>query len=453
MIKILHLPLDSRPIHTQAMILAVHDSSHGHLLAQPACRFLGNLTRRARPDVVNGLNQSADAVIMSVDTALYGGLVQARKSTMKPKEAVEKIRQLMAPLWRHRDIPVVLSLVSPRLAVTVDSPASLALHEKLTAPDCTRQTLEKFVEAQVKHYMKTQERLVAVVDQLVTLVAHTEHWRLAVYQEDCSPGGPQEAVRGLLHTMLAPLGHRGMVSLGADEMAFEGLGVLARHFFEDTPKTVRVLWSEEEGAARIPPFEDQPLGETLKIKMDFLGLSSNAKSGNALYLLTHPKPLDAMAGIRNWPSRPKWPETETRIQRWFVADMMAANGGHPSLMRPLQRMMMVDTLGSYCGFNTASNSLGICLGLGLWGAVGSPNSHLTSLNWRIMEDIGYNSVVRPLALKEAKARGAFIWRLAEQQKAMTQFINQELEKWAARTCLAYQPVELPWGRLFEIGLS
>ena len=448
--KILHLPLDSRPVHTSAVVMAAHNPASGHLLAQPDRRFLGNLTRRARPDVVEGLNQSADGVLMSVDTALYGGLVQARKSTMTPQATMMKTRGLLEMLWRHQDVPVVLSVVSPRVAVTVDNPGALALYEKITAAGDSVQTLEKLVTAQMNHYLKAQTRLMLVVELLAQAVAQTKHWRLAVYQEDCTPGGPQEAVRPLLRQLLAPLGTRGMVSLGADEMAFEGLGVLARHFFGGVPKTVRVLWSHEGAENIVPPFEDQPLGETLKTKMAFLGLSADEKATDALYLLAHPKPLDAMAGIRHWPKRPDWPEAETGIRRWFIADMFAANGGHPSLMRPLQRLMMADALGSYCGFNTASNRLGICLGLGRWG-VGDPQGLLVSLNWRILEDIGYYSVVRPRAVQEAQARDAFIWRLGAHKKAMTMFINRELEKWTARTCLAPLPVELPWGRLFEIG--
>ena len=79
--KILLIPIDDRPICNQ-LPKQIAELEKGILLHLPDKKFLGDLTKNADiEEILTWINNNtADVIILSLDTIAYGGLIPSRRS-------------------------------------------------------------------------------------------------------------------------------------------------------------------------------------------------------------------------------------------------------------------------------------------------------------------------------------------------------------------------------------
>jgi hypothetical protein len=147
-----------------------------------------------------------------------------------------------------------------------------------------------------------------------------------------------------------------------------------------------------------------------------------------------------------------------------VADLAYCNGGDPALIAALEEGGALPNLSAYAGWNTAANTLGtviaqLCLTLCAPGDTG-PNhtAQRRFLTERLIDDYGYQTLVRPQAAEQARARHADPFNLGEAAEPLQAVISEALLPLAHRYASQVSDskkaesvrISLPWRRLFEI---
>ena len=151
-----------------------------------------------------------------------------------------------------------------------------------------------------------------------------------------------------------------------------------------------------------------------------------------------------------------------RGERVAVADCRYPNGADPQLVEGLRDAQLLLRLVSYGGWNTAGNAMGSTVAAAVTGVLGEVTGTLDAdarqrfLVTRLVEDYGYQSVVRP----ELMARGYGYDEVdlyGQRGEEAAAWVRQRLEEVLADLSgedphSRVAGVEFPWGRPFEIGL-
>ena len=158
----------------------------------------------------------------------------------------------------------------------------------------------------------------------------------------------------------------------------------------------------------------------------------------------------------------------------YIADLAYANGGSRQLVSWLIESGAVAKIAGYSAWNTLGNALGTILA---WAALASwrracpkfkaspaeqarfAKEQRRFLLERLLDDYFYQTLIRPQL--SAKVGGAFVLLGKEQQLALeSEILTQEksylaqlVQAWPEKELSPSLKVELPWRRLFEVGLE
>lgn len=158
----------------------------------------------------------------------------------------------------------------------------------------------------------------------------------------------------------------------------------------------------------------------------------------------------------------------------YIADLAYANGGSRQLVSWLIQSGAVAKIAGYSAWNTLGNALGTILA---WAALASwrracPEFQVSPaeqarlekeqrrfLLERLLDDYFYQTLIRPQL--SAKVGGAFVLLSKEQQHTLESeilaqeksYLAQLMQAWPEKKLSPSLKVELPWRRLFEVGLE
>jgi hypothetical protein len=291
---------------------------------------------------------------------------------------------------------------------------------------------------------------------------------LNLTQEDCAEFGLHRAEQKVLLELIDELHLQKKTSLhpGADEA---GMILLARLL--DTKSTFSVYWSEQSGAAQIPPFEDRPFGETLAAQLRVANCSE--VESDADFALFINAPLNYSRQQQTTEQEKEHREKMFQFaeliknaldknQRVALCDAAFPNGADDALMKLLDEENLLGKLCAFAAWNTASNSLGTVIAQCAAFAAGDFEQQGFNQHFvldRILDDWIYQTRLRPQMEKRARAAGvsplnlgAFEEELQKQtereMKGYAQLIAQRHFKRQLKQCR----VSFPWGRTFEVEL-
>ena len=257
---------------------------------------------------------------------------------------------------------------------------------------------------------------------------------------------------------------------GADQF---GSLLLARHHSvnRENPLSMSVLYSSTGGKTVTPPYEDRPLGETVRAHLSAVGAETTASPEDAdAVLAVNSPPIGDYKPVDSPEQNHKPAEYDLNRELNFflnsierakqlaqtqigLADITFPNGSDIELMEGLSSRSLLKSIIAYAGWNTASNSLGTVISWLVLSAE-SPNFRFI----RLMDDWGYQAICRQ---KVGENWGA---NFGEE---FTNFDKEESRKKAEkqiRSCLGdfmenwleekrSFGVSLPWERLFEVEIS
>jgi hypothetical protein len=390
---------------------------------------MGALTRPAQIDELLSFaeavitKQEPDAVIVSLDSLLYGGLITGRRS-------LEDLPTIMARLdrvkkWKTLSArPLIIMAQSSIMRISDNYDNSeekeywsqfgreifewsaclhrLAKGEKPTAG--VLESLERRIPAEVRQdYLDTRRRNFAVNMTLLKNMGARQNQRYLDYlifsQDDSGQYGLNVSEKERLIATSGQLGVTDKVAVyaGADEVLMTLLArLLIAEGVSKNPLSApgAVVYFSPAGCSTVASrYEGQDIGTTVATQIQAAGLKmttgtkddataggadNRAIGGNTFTLIIH-GPSERQGDHINLPGLPDLGHVDTSqtvaetlglIERAhdkvLIADVAYANGGDPKLVEALlKRPELLTKINSYGGWNTTGNTMGSTLAVAI----------------------------------------------------------------------------------------
>ena len=376
--NILLVPLDGRPPCKQFVIDA--GAIAGYAVTTPPTEFQdyysapGN-TVQMRQWLRKNIN-GQQAVLLSIDQLLYGGLLAAREKEATPamqNELVDFLRQLHKD---HPDIPLLAFSILPRQTPqdTIDGyqerkdllaysrlkgrqAAGLAIDEdELNRLEAAIPPASK--EKYLAHFAENEE----LNKKLIALVKEGVLSKLVLGQDDGEeysiPNIEKAHLRAFMQAENLPT-HKVILTHGADEIA---LTMLAAFYNERTSfcPLVYVTYNHQNTPGTIMPYMAIDMQETAREKIALIGgreTSDAAAADYILYLSANDYEKDTVS--QRSANVQKLMELTTKGRPVALVDLSKRFTAQETLLPLLiARDYPLNSLTAYAGWNTASNAIG-----------------------------------------------------------------------------------------------
>lgn len=356
--RVCFIPIDNRPVcyNLAKDICAIDESIE---LFIPPHEYLGDLTKSANADyIIDWLYHlpHIDAMILSLDTIAYGGLIPSRRiddSFDEIKNRIEKIK----PILQGKRVYAFSSIM--RI-----SNNNYNDEEKEYWKDWGKKIFEySYNSSKYWHPAKTDVPPEILQDYLKTRKRNFEinklylQWKkeglfdtLIFSKDDCAEFGfnVEEAKE------LENLG--GRTKTGADEIP---LTLLARAIRKDI--SVYPVFTEPEYKNRISNYEDIPIEQSVKEQLELGGFNVVGQEDKADIVLLVNNFIEKQGElVMGWDTVPFCKHFEKPQKPYAAADVRYANGADNSFVAELFHHQPLPEFG-FSAWNTSANTLGSLL--------------------------------------------------------------------------------------------
>jgi len=490
--RIALLPLDERPVN----LLLPQDVARvaGVALDVPPSEMLPSYRESGNTEALGQWlkERAADPatvqLLVSVDMLVYGGLIPGRTSQDSVCEVLARL-DILREIRRTRPelgiYAVSLVMRASDSYSAAEEPDYWATYGKelhalgatihhlagsSTTPPVEELTsvpadvVSDFASRRIRNHHVNLSTLLLVEDGTLDF--------LAITADDTATFSAGSAEQDWLrHWMrLLPQGRSVLMYPGADEV---GAVLVARALSSSAPTatTFRVVCAEADGLDRVPPYENQPLTESIRRQVRAAGGELTDGEADVVLVIHAPDtkrhdmfngyPADDDAGVIEG--------TVDAIRRELgtghavaLADVRYPNGSDAALLWRLVEEGLAGELTAFGGWNTAGNTLGSVVAVAVAAVVAEKAGHVDKLALqqalltRLLDDFVYQSVVRTEDASQffpdsfpatddavvAAAESAFSERMQEILSTALPADGWTLSK-----------LGLPWRRSFEVEIG
>ena len=439
--KIGFVPIDNRPVcYTLPEQIAAIDESIE--LFMPDRSLLGSLTKYADTDKLFEWLKNLpelDAVIISLDTLAYGGLISSRRCPdkfEKIKSRIEKLKEILSQ--KNAEIYAFSSIM--RISNNNINEEEKEYWNKWGkkifnysycmdkyGTICQKEVPDEILE----DYLNTRKRNFEINKIYLDWQKQGFFNTLVFSKDDCAEFGfnVQEA------KTLEKLG--GFVKTGADEIP---LSLLARAIKGDVK--IAPVFLEPEYKNLISNYEDIPVEKSVSGQIELAGcqISTEDDADILLYVNNFKKHQgEIVMGIDTEPFNGTW---ESPPKPYMIADIRFANGADNKFVEQIFKTDFDNNFYGYSGWNTTANTLGslICAAKIKFLAQKYNDKAFKKLEiTRLLDDWAYQANVR-----QQKPDSKLI------KSKMTEFERIVFDKMHLSANLSYK---FPWNRLFEVEIE
>ncbi|MBT2661617.1 DUF4127 family protein [Bacillus sp. ISL-45] len=499
--KIVYLPIDERPCNVHYVQMMANSSTDIELL-MPDVQLLGQKRKAADTEGLwNWLKEKAneaDALILSIDMLVYGGLLPSRLHYLHDESTelwMERLRNLRKS---YSQMPIYASnliMRTPKYSSSDEEPdyyedwgrelflraylldkksrETLSCEEATQLGEITASLPEEYIndyEQRRKFNSLTNVKTLELVQEGVLDF-------LAIPQDDSAEYGytamDQKAVVKKREQLR--LHYKVHMYPGADEV---GATLLARAYNEYKKQRPKIypIWSSTLGPQLVPMYEDRPFEESMKVHVLAAGCQLTETAGEADLILAYNTPGRVMQ--ESWDQNKKdITYTSFRNMLTFVdqirsfisagkkviiADSAYANGGDRELITLLDEEKLLDRVTSYKGWNTNCNTLGTTLCQGVIGLNGNTELIKENIIYHLLDDYFYQAEVRmEMTADFLPERGLTYFDLKDSSEEVNQERDRRLiQRYREEIRHSFKEVEIeeinsfaPWNRMFECGLT
>ena len=439
--KVGFVPIDNRPVcYTLPEQIAAIDESIE--LFMPDRSLLGSLTKYADTDKLFEWLKNLpelDAVIISLDTLAYGGLISSRRCPDKfeqIKSRIEKLKEILSQ--KNAEIYAFSSIM--RISNNNINEEEKEYWNKWGkkifnysycmdkyGTVCQKEVPDEIIE----DYLNTRKRNFEINKIYLDWQKQGFFNTLVFSKDDCAEFGfnVQEA------KTLEKLG--GFVKTGADEIP---LSLLARAIKGDVK--IAPVFLEPQYKNLISNYEDIPVEKSVSGQIELAGCKiSNENDADILLYVNNFKKHqgEIVMGIDTEPFNGTW---ETPLKPYMIADIRFANGADNKFVEQIFKTDFDDNFYGYSAWNTTANTLGslICAAKIKYLAKNySENAFKKLAISRFLDDWAYQANVRQQKPDKKTVK-----------KNMTKFEKIICDKINLNTNINYK---FPWNRLFEVEIE
>ena len=487
-----YVPMDDRPVNLE--YVADTARAAGETIVTPPVL---NIAGRQRPGNVPGLwdwvfEQGAvsDAMVLSADSLVYGGLVASRThfdSEAELSARLEKFRELKRRYPALRLYVFNTIMRTPKMSAGSTEPPYYeqlgpsifritALEDKreivgLTAGETAElaQLIVRVPAVNLADWRTRRAKNYRINEQLQQLAREGTFEYLLLGRDDASPLSASHQEARHLQTSGAGMAASRYLSIpGADNLGMS-LVVQAINDVNFRLPLVKVFYAPGAGGATVASYEDRPLSESIPqhivvaggVKADWverpdLVLAVNSPADGRTREANQPGNVtQANPAVRTFVDKVR---SDVEAGRHVaVGDVSFANGADNSLLPLLKEQGLLDRLAAYSGWNTAGNTLGYAVGQGMLSPFMPDGQRKKMLAVRYLDDWAYQANIRGQLYEEVvyPAGNDGQW-LNTLKPRVTKAATAKIRRFAAVNLWPMTIediwVEFPWNRMFELGV-
>jgi len=433
----------------------------------------------------------AGAILVCIDSLLYGGLIPSRRGNDSLKTILARAADFVK-LKKQVSGDLKLNAQSSIMRISDNNDNteeklywakygreifrwSQLLHKKeigLLKSEAELKVAESRIKADVREdYLDTRARNFAVNQKLIDYAVSGDLDFLIFSQDDSGQYGLNVFEKDKLIALAeAKNAHNVLAYPGADEML---MTLIARYLNSErkTETKVALHYSEPDGKNIASNYEGQNIGRSMECQANAQGLkiidSDISSSTVDFHIIVHTG-VDRQGDHMWLPGLPdlRLVDTKHSAKRAIeliekaqapiaLCDIAYSNGADPGLISlMLERPRLFDRLWSYAGWNTTGNAVGSALAVASACLYARAHNELNDLMrkrvlfMRLMDDWAYQTQVRK-EIQPDKLVGK------DRQSVLSKLMNGYASKLA--TVLDFQPgpiqCTLPWQRTFEVEIN
>lgn len=428
--KICFIPIDNRPVcYNLAKDIAAIDENIEFFI--PPREFLGDLTRSAGVnEIIEWIENipECDAMVISLDTIAYGGLIPSRRSTDSLEDIKSRLKRLK-PLLKNKKVYAFSSIM--RI-----SNNNYNEEEKEYWKDWGKKIFEYsysgvndgIPQAILDDYLATRKRNFEINKTYLNWGLNT----LIFSKDDCAPKGfnVDEALE------LERLGAK--TKTGADEIP---LTLLARAIEKEIK--VFVEFTEPDYKDCISNYEDVSIEKSVQGQLELGGFTQVQTREEADVILIVNNFIEKQGEyVMGWTTQPFRKTFTPPGKPYAIADVRYANGADNDFVEQFLPQIDLNNFYGYAGWNTSANTVGSLLaGVKVrWNAGKYNEAAFKRLQIiRFLEDWAYQANVRGMI----------------ENPCDIQTLMKPYEIKLAEIFGQVPPIEYlyPWNRKFEVEIS
>ena len=486
---ILYVPQDDRPVDYEYTVSTAEAA--GYQVLTPPAQYLSGMNFHGSPDKlmawVNANANKADAMVLSIDSLVYGGLVDSRKHNLPMETLTARLEKVEALHKSHKNVPIyVFSTVmrspwaggkgvEPDYYLTMGSDIYqlASLQAKMDEEGLNPQErndwfaiMRRVPMEYLQDWYNRRRKNMSINYRLIDDARKGVFTYYSLGHDDNSV-----STQSSLESKYLEMAGTGIPKTvfgsfpGADQLGLLLITRASNDFNNYHPK-ITVIYPLGGGEKTVPRYDGQAIGKTIASHVEAIG-GTMVDNERPDLLLAVNTPLTTSttesANFENFPimlqsTRDFLTQIEKAVNLDIpvsIVDMAFSNGSDNTLVYGLYQDKMMYRLAAYNGWNTASNSVGYGIAQGVLSKYMTADAHRDMLTTQYLDNWAYQANVRD-----------YIYRMQQKLEAgvVTQYyptLNEELQSRTkeqlqryASTYLGIDPktvdVTLPWQRLFEV---
>lgn len=486
---ILYVPQDDRPVDYEYTVSTAEAA--GYQVLTPPVQYLSGMNFHGSPDKlmawVNANAGKADAMVLSIDSLVYGGLVDSRKHNLPMETLTARLEKVEALHKSHKNVPIyVFSTVmrspwaggkgvEPDYYLTMGSDIYqlASLQAKMDEEGLNPQErndwfaiMRRVPMEYLQDWYNRRRKNMSINYRLIDDARKGVFTYYSLGHDDNSVSTQSSLESKYLEMAGTGIPKTAFGSFpGADQLGLLLITRASNDFNNYHPK-ITVIYPLGGGEKTVPRYDGQAIGKTIASHVEAIG-GTMVDNERPDLLLAVNTPLTTSttesANFENFPimlqsTRDFLTQIEKAVNLDIpvsIVDMAFSNGSDNTLVYGLYQDKMMYRLAAYNGWNTASNSVGYGIAQGVLSKYMTADAHRDMLTTQYLDNWAYQANVRD-----------YIYRMQQKLEAgvVTQYyptLNEELQSRTkeqlqryASTYLGIDPktvdVTLPWQRLFEV---
>ena len=486
---ILYVPQDDRPVDYEYTVSTAEAA--GYQVLTPPAQYLSGMNFHGSPDKlmawVNANAGKADAMVLSIDSLVYGGLVDSRKHNLPMETLTARLEKVEALHKSHKNVPIyVFSTVmrspwaggkgvEPDYYLTMGSDIYqlASLQAKMDEEGLNPQErndwfaiMRRVPMEYLQDWYNRRRKNMSINYRLIDDARKGVFTYYSLGHDDNSVSTQSSLESKYLEMAGDGIPKTAFGSFpGADQLGLLLITRASNDFNNYHPK-ITVIYPLGGGEKTVPRYDGQAIGKTIASHVEAIG-GTMVDNERPDLLLAVNTPLTTSttesANFENFPimlqsTRDFLTQIEKAVNLDIpvsIVDMAFSNGSDNTLVYGLYQDKMMYRLAAYNGWNTASNSVGYGIAQGVLSKYMTADAHRDMLTTQYLDNWAYQANVRD-----------YIYRMQQKLEAgvVTQYyptLNEELQSRTkeqlqryASTYLGIDPktvdVTLPWQRLFEV---
>ena len=447
--RICFIPIDNRPV-CYNLVEDICRIDRSIELFMPPREYLGDLTKTADVDKIFEWFsdvESADVVILSLDTIAYGGLVPSRRSQDSKEIVLERVEKFREE-WNKKNAKIYalssIMRISNNNYNEEEKEYWKDYGEKIFRwsyeTSQSGQSNVVILQEILDDYLTTRERNFEINKIFLEWQKGGEFEELVFTKDDCAEFGLNIDEARVLEGM------GGRVITGADEVP---ISLLSKSI---TGKmSVKPIFVESDTSLK-SNYEDVSIEDSVKNQLRLADVDITDEAPDIVMVVNNFKvcqgeivmerATEQFCGEFRLPKRP-----------YMVADVRNANGADNNFVEHILPQIRGEDFYGYSAWNTSANAIGtlICVAKIRFLAKDYDDNAFRMVQLtRFLDDWGYQANVR----QELKKRYKFPKEIRDKDEVKTLMRDYEER---VRDVLGLEPVQIeygfPWGRFFEIEIG